>query len=77
MSTRTNIKLTGKISFRKNFFGDQILMVEESGQYEDPIYCDLGPVHYVWRTATEKDVQELNLRSASGIEHRLKESVVQ
>ncbi|MDO6389041.1 hypothetical protein Q4E40_02795 [Pontibacter sp. BT731] len=66
MNTRRNVKLTGKFYFRRNFFGSQILMVEESGQYEDPIYFDLGPVHHTYREATERDVQELNLRSAIG-----------
>lgn len=50
--------LTGKYRFKSNFFGSQVLWVQECFQYYEDRDGTFSPEFFRWRKATEEDMPE-------------------
>lgn len=57
-----NIGLTGNFQFKANFWGSQVLWVEESCVYHDTVDMTASPEFTRWRKANMSDVGKLDLR---------------
>ena len=59
----TEVKLTGKFRFKKNFWGSMVLWVEEKTTYWPNFFDDtLKRVYKKYRKADEFDVAELTTK---------------